>query len=182
MHFSNTTKSTNQHISTLFSIPVWFFRNTSWSSYLGFIRCDSFWRIDSCRWSYGFSRIGSLPGATLSGNLLMGGMILSLLNFSVNFSLIGIKSLRFLIMTFTFSFKTSCDRGRLFCFMTMPFLPQRFCSSVRILTVFHCEIFGKEWVVLWGLGVSVTNEFCESKGLTEGRFVRSWQLKHFWAG
>ena len=31
-----------------------------------------------------------------------------------------------------------------------------------------CEIFGKEWFILHGLGVSVTNEFCGSKGLTEG--------------
>ena len=39
--------------------------------------------------------------------------------------------------------------------------------------IFPCEIFGKEWVVLWDLGVTVTNEFSGSKGLTEGRFVRS---------
>ena len=76
-------------------------------------------------------------------------------------------------MTFPFSFRTSYDRGRLVCFMTMSFLSQRFCSSVRILTVFPCEIFGKERFVLRGLGVSVTNEFCRSKGLTDGRFVRS---------
>ena len=45
-----------------------------------------------------------------------------------------------------------------------------------------CEIFGKEWFILHGLGVSVTNEFCGSKGLTEGRFVQSWRLNNFWAG
>ena len=76
-------------------------------------------------------------------------------------------------MTFPFSFRTLYNRGQLFYFMTMPFLSQIICSLVRILTVFPCEIFGKEWVVLWGLGVSVTNEFCGSKGLTEGWFVRS---------
>ena len=63
--------------------------------------------------------------------------------------------------------------GRLFCFMALPFLSQRFCLSEQILTVFPCEIFGKEWLNLWGLAVSVTNEFCGSKGLAEGIFVRS---------
>ena len=33
-----------------------------------------------------------------------------------------------------------------------------------------------------GLGDSVTNEFCISRGLTEGRVVRSWQLNNFWTG
>ena len=32
-------------MSTLFNIPVWFFRNTSWSSYFGFVGCDRFWWI-----------------------------------------------------------------------------------------------------------------------------------------
>ena len=76
-------------------------------------------------------------------------------------------------MAFPFSFRTSYDRGWLFCFMTMTFLSQRFCSSVLILTVSPCEIFGKEWVPLRGLRVSVANEFCGSKSLTEGKFVRS---------
>ena len=98
----------------------------------------------------------------------------------VNFLLVGIKRLRFLIMTFPFSFRTLYDRGRLFCFMAMPFLPQRFCSSGRILTVFPCKIFCKEWVVLWGLGVLVTNKFCGSYGLTENRFVWRWWLNNFW--
>lgn len=100
----------------------------------------------------------------------------------MDFSLLVIKCLRFLIMTFSFSFRTSYDRGRLLCFMLMPFLCQRFCLSVLILTVFLCEIFGKEWVVLRGLGVSVTNESCGSKSLTKGRFVRNWLLNNFWAG
>ena len=39
--------------------------------------------------------------------------------------------------------------------------------------VFSFGIFGNEWFVLWGLGVSVTIEFYGSKGLTEGKFVRS---------
>ena len=96
--------------------------------------------------------------------------------------MVGIKCLRLPIMAFPFLFRTSYDCGWLFCFMTMPFLSQRFCSLVLILTVSPCEIFGKEWVVLRGLRVSVTNEFCGSKGLTEGRFVRSWRLNNFWAG
>ena len=37
-----------------------------------------------------------------------------------------------------------------------------------------CEIFGKEWFILQGLGVSVTNEFCGSKGLTEGDDLFLW--------
>ena len=85
-------------------------------------------------------------------------------------------------MTILFSFRTSYDRGRLFCFMTMVFLSQRFCSSVQILTVFSCERFGKEWVILPGLGVSVATEFCGNKSLTEGRFVRSSLLSNFLAG
>ena len=113
---------------------------------------------------------------------MVGGMILSWLNFSVNFSLVGIKCLRFLIMTFPFSFRTLYNRGQLFYFMTMPFLSQIIFSSVRILMIFPCEIFGKEWVVLWDLGVTVTNEFSGSKGWTEGRFVRSWLLNNFWTG
>ena len=76
-------------------------------------------------------------------------------------------------MTFPFSFRKLYNRGQLFYFMTMPFLSQIIFSSVRILMIFPCEIFGKEWVVLWDLGVTVTNEFSGSKGLTEGRFVRS---------
>ena len=121
----------------------------------------------------GFGELAVCGGAILSGDLMVGGMILLQLNFSVNFLLVGIKCLRFLIMTFLFSFRTSHDRGQWFCFMTTPFLSQRFCSSVRILTAFSWEIFGREWVVLQALGVSVTNEFCGSKGLTEGRLVRS---------
>ena len=35
--------------------------------------------------------------------------------------------------------------------------------------VFPFGIFGNEWFVLWGLGVSVTIEFYGSKGLTEGK-------------
>ena len=49
----------------------------------------------------------------------------------------------------------------LFCFMTMPFLPQRFCSAKRILTVFLYEIYGNKWVVLRGVGVSVKTNFVE---------------------
>ena len=64
--------------------------------------------------------------------------------------------------------------------MIVPFLSQRFCSSVRILAVFPCEMFGKEWFVLQGLGVSIINEFCGSKGFTKGRFVRSRRLNNFW--
>ena len=76
-------------------------------------------------------------------------------------------------MVLPFSFRTLYDRGRLFCFIAMLVLFQRFCSSLRILTVFPCGIFGNEWVVSRGLGVFVIKEFCGSKGLSEGRFVRS---------
>ena len=99
----------------------------------------------------GFGELAVWGGAVLSNDLVVGGMMLSLLHFSVNFSLVGIKCLRFLIMTFPFSLRTSYDHRRLFCFMTMSFLSQRFGSSVRILMTFPCEIFGKEWVVLRGL-------------------------------
>ena len=58
-----------------------------------------------------------------------------------------------------FLFRTLYDRSRLFCFMTMSFLSQRFCSSVQILAVFPCGIFGNEWVVLLGLGVLLINTF-----------------------
>ena len=101
------------------------------------------------------------------------GMILLWLNFLLNLSLVGIKCLQFIIMTFPFSFRTWYNRGRLFCFMTILLLSQRFFLSVRILMVFPFGIFGNEWFVLWGLGVSVTIEFYGSKGLTEGKFVRS---------
>ena len=77
-----------------------------------------------------------------------------------------------------FLFRTLYDRSRLFSFMTMPFLSQRFCSSVRTLTEFPCGIFGNEWVVLRGLGVSVINEYCGLKG----RFVRIWRISNFLAG
>ena len=101
------------------------------------------------------------------------GMILLWLNFLLNLSLVGIKCLQFIIMTFPFSFRTSYNRGRLFCFMTILLLSQRFFLSVRILMLFPFGIFGNEWFVLWGLRVSVTIEFYGSKGLTEVKFVRS---------
>ena len=102
-----------------------------------------------------FGKLAVCGCARLSGNLVVVGIILSQLNFSVNFSLVGIKYLQFLIMTFPFSFRTSYDRGRLICFMTMSFL-----SHVGILTAFSFEIFCNEWVVLPGLAVSVINECC----------------------
>ena len=85
-------------------------------------------------------------------------------------------------MTFLSSFRILYDHGQLFCFMTMVFLSQRFCLSVRILTVFSCEIFDKEWVILPDLGVAVATEFCGNKSLAEGRFVRSSRLSNFLAG
>ena len=52
----------------------------------------------------GFDKLVVCSGATPSGNSVEAGLILPLLNFWVNFSSVSIKCLRFLIMTFPFSF------------------------------------------------------------------------------
>ena len=112
---------------------------------------------------------------------MVGDMILSQLNFLVNFSLVGTKCLLFLFMIFLFLFRILYNCGWLF-YGNALFAPKILFISNNPNNIFLCEIFGKEWVVLQGLRVSVTNEFCKSKGLTEGRFVQSWQLKNFSAG
>ena len=48
----------------------------------------------------GFGELVACNGATRSGNLLVVDIILSSLNFWVNFSLVGIKCQQFLITTF----------------------------------------------------------------------------------
>ena len=52
----------------------------------------------------GFDKLVICSGATPSGNSVEAGLILPLLNFRLNFSSVGIKCLRFLIMTFLYSF------------------------------------------------------------------------------
>ena len=53
----------------------------------------------------------------------------------MNFSFVGIKWPRFLIIKLPLSFKTLYERRRSFGAITDPFLPQFFSSSVLILTV-----------------------------------------------
>ena len=62
----------------------------------------------------GFGELVACNGATHSGNLVVVDIILSSLNFWVNFSLVGIKCQQFPITTFPFSFKKSYNRSRLF--------------------------------------------------------------------
>ena len=83
----------------------------------------------------------------------------------LNFSVVGIRWRRFLANMFPLSFKISYDRGRLLWLTTIPFLSQRFCSSVRIRTVVPRAVSGslrlKFWVavcfsvaVFWVHGIS----------------------------
>ena len=66
---------------------------------------------------------------------VVGVMILSYLNFSVNFLLVGIKCLQFL-MTFPFSFRISCIAVGCFVLWQYPFCPKDFVPQYESLGYF----------------------------------------------
>lgn len=123
-HFPNTTKNTNQHISAL---AVYLFCFSKIPDRITLVPLDliGFNGLMFADEITDFGKLAVCGCARLSGNLVVVSIILSQLNFSVNFSLVKIKYLQFLIMTFPFSFRASYDRGRLICFMTMSFLSQK---------------------------------------------------------
>ena len=94
----------------------------------------------------------------------------------MNFSFVGIKWRRFLIIKLTFSFKTLHEQKRSFRAMTDPFLSQVFSSSVLILTVL---IVRQLWVSGLIAVLMVEGVGC---GLTKGRLVQIERLNNLRAG
>ena len=67
----------------------------------------------------------------------------------LNFSVVGIRWRRFLANMFPLLFKISYDHGRLLWLITIPFLSQKFCSSVQIRTVVLGAISGSFRLKFW---------------------------------
>ena len=106
----------------------------------------------------------------------LGSVIFSYVCLTVNFSFVGIKWRRFLIIKLPFSFKTFYERGRSFQAITDPILFQVFFSSVLILTVSpDFKVVSRFWVSRL-IAVSVVEGL--GYGLTECRLVRIGQLNN----
>ena len=91
----------------------------------------------------------SMKFIKLGVDVLLTSMVLSYSFLMLIFVVVGIRWRWFLANMFPLSFKISCSRGQLFWLTTIPFLSQRFCSSVRIRTVVPGANSGKLLFKLW---------------------------------
>ena len=94
----------------------------------------------------------------------------------MNFSFVGIKWRRFLIIKLPFSFRPLYERGRSFGAITDHFLSQVFSSSVLILTVSPGFKVDRRFWVCGSIAVLVVEGL--GCGLAEGRLVRIGQLNN----
>ena len=108
----------------------------------------------------------------------LGSMILSWSCLTMNFSFVGIKWRRFLIIKLPFSFKTLYERGWSFGEITHSFLSQVFSLSVLILTVSPGFKVDRRFWVSGSIAALVIGLGC---ALIEGRLMRIGRLNTLWA-